>query len=1281
MNNKVLKYAREEFQYNIPNLKIDSGDEKTVEVIEGTECNCLFVLSNDANSYFSGEVKSETQFIEVVNREFSGITNNIEIKINAIHLKKGDILKGIIRIFSDCGSETLTLIVKVISGVNVDGRLIKNIDEFCDYAKDNLGKAAKIFKSEAFEKNLTGDDAKHKMLYKSLKKNKNAMFAMEEYLVSIGAKKPVELLFDKNVININESETAWRQEITIRKSTWGYANCTVETDSNFITLESNRINDDSFKNGEYLLMFTCDPGFIKEGENFGHINIYSDVYSSSVEVVVSSGILNKIEFEDTIKAQKFYYNCLRLYVDYISGNFTFEEYRKNAEELLKNSGRDNSIEKLKKLLKLSLAVGNNSIGELKRAETEFANKEETLFDDDMDLYAEISYLLYKSKLKNPENVTDTRTETGGSKDEVINTGKKEGAKEVTGDKPGLEGLEGATGDKPGLEGLEGGPENGGLEVRLESLFENISEDSIMGSKGINSEAASKNYTALDFEKNLLSAYKSNAHSWKIPCLLIISDIEQYDINAIFNELIDYVNAGNSNPVLYYSICKLLLKEPSLFGDLFDGLVQVIHWGINNNLISKEISERYAYFAGVRRGFSEIVFEDMEKLYTAHGNVEYLKAICSMLISSQKNDKEYHIWYKAGIIEGLRITGLYEYYMYTWDYEDMEVIPEEVLEYFIYDTALKISKRASLYAYIVKNKEKIRNIFKAYDDIIRKFTLEQLANERINKDLATLYEEYITMEMIDEDYAELMTNILFCYEVWCVSPDIVGVYVRHPQIENEEFVPLVQGRAIINLYNEDAAIVLADANGNRYAGTVDYTVKKFIRVDMFLNKCYEYCKKDPGVLISLLYKKQGAIKVRENASKLRKSLYFLKGISKDFRRKLYSEIIIDFYEEYDTDELDKILKNLKWKYINPDLAGRIVEICVSRNNVMKAIEGIRLFGYEKVGNKALAAVSEAFLNDKDETEEYELKKKFAMHLFKKGKAEDNIIHFLCKNFDGTVADMAELYRVAFNSNIAIADLDERILVKAINTGESNQDVVKVFLRYIEKKGTNRTILMAFLNMMSYRYLIKGRELDIRLVPYMTKIVRPGDSRCIKLASLKALSNEEELPVEYKKFVEQQVKSFREQGVWLDFFDDFISKFDLNLSGNDYKNIQIISSPQDVINISYRVYKDGEEAKGEPKVELMQDVYEGIRIKRFLIFEDECVEYSIIREDSELMDGKVLKSGVISGKCDDEKTASFDYYSINRIIRAYNDGNSEEFLKFVREYAYKKALVESFEEYSR
>ncbi|MCR5624763.1 MAG: hypothetical protein K6G11_05910, partial [Lachnospiraceae bacterium] len=94
-----------------------------------------------------------------------------------------------------------------------------------------------------------------------------------------------------------------------------------------------------------------------------------------------------------------------------------------------------------------------------------------------------------------------------------------------------------------------------------------------------------------------------------------------------------------------------------------------------------------------------------------------------------------------------------------------------------------------------------------------------------------------------------------------------------------------------------------------------------------------------------------------------------------------------------------------------------------------------------------------------------------------------------------------------------------------------------------------------------------------------------------------------------------------------------------------------------------------------------VYEGIRIKRFLIFEDECVEYTIIREDSELMDGKVLKSGVISGKCDDEKTASFDYYSINRIIRAYNEGNSEEFLKFVREYAYKKALVESFEEYSR
>lgn len=45
--------------------------------------------------------------------------------------------------------------------------------------------------------------------------------------------------------------------------------------------------------------------------------------------------------------------------------------------------------------------------------------------------------------------------------------------------------------------------------------------------------------------------------------------------------------------------------------------------------------------------------------------------------------------------------------------------------------------------------------------------------------------------------------MFAHEVRCANPDIAGVYVRHRELKTEQFVPLVNGRAVVQIFTENA----------------------------------------------------------------------------------------------------------------------------------------------------------------------------------------------------------------------------------------------------------------------------------------------------------------------------------------------------------------------------------------------------------------------------------------------------------------------------------------------
>ena len=65
----------------------------------------------------------------------------------------------------------------------------------------------------------------------------------------------------------------------------------------------------------------------------------------------------------------------------------------------------------------------------------------------------------------------------------------------------------------------------------------------------------------------------------------------------------------------------------------------------------------------------------------------LHGICGMLIRNEIRDAKYFSWFEKGVNKHLRLTDLYEYYMYTIDSEKVRNLPDAVLSYFQYENHL------------------------------------------------------------------------------------------------------------------------------------------------------------------------------------------------------------------------------------------------------------------------------------------------------------------------------------------------------------------------------------------------------------------------------------------------------------------------------------------------------------------------------------------------------------------------------------------------------------------
>ena len=97
-------------------------------------------------------------------------------------------------------------------------------------------------------------------------------------------------------------------------------------------------------------------------------------------------------------------------------------------------------------------------------------------------------------------------------------------------------------------------------------------------------------------------------------------------------------------------------------------------------------------------------------------------------------------------------------------------------YFSYQCALSVEHTAYIYRYVVKNRDKLGELYDAYQPQIARFLVKQLYAGKINSNLAYLYQEIVMKEMTTPDNMQQFATLLFVNRITVNNPEIVKVVV-------------------------------------------------------------------------------------------------------------------------------------------------------------------------------------------------------------------------------------------------------------------------------------------------------------------------------------------------------------------------------------------------------------------------------------------------------------------------------------------------------------------------
>lgn len=757
-------------------------------------------------------------------------------------------------------------------------------------------------------------------------------------------------------------------------------------------------------------------------------------------------------------------------------------------------------------------------------------------------------------------------------------------------------------------------------------------------------------------------YKRHPEEWMLLWFLLYMDkIYPTSPELRMDEIRRAFYQGARSPVLYYEAVAAWNEKPECLEELSLFEIQMLAFAVKHQALSKEAALRAAYLALQEKEYSKVLLYVMQEAYERFHDQDILAAVCHLLLIGKKYEAKSFGWYMLGVREGLQEEGLMEAYLMVAPDDISIALESSVLNYFAYNNALSDERKSFLYANILTHRNAYASVLPDYEQQIERFTLEQLEKGVITRNMAVLYDEVLPHVALTSEIAARIPEICFYYEIACDSPNMVAVCVAHKELDEEVCVPLHEGHAYIEMFTENAEVLLCDAVGNRYISTVDYGLDKLVHLESLFECCDELVGDSKKLLLNLAEKAQYSQSNENGSVELRARVTRIPGLNPEYMRDYVKSLIYHHYDNYENEALENYLLQVDLHALAVAERVRVIEYMILSDLFNVALKALDEFGFEGVEVKRLARLCNRLITNADGMEKVDVLVAVCAHVFEAGKHDEVILRYLTDYFYGTTLQMFELWKAARTLELDTLDLEERLLGQML-FAESYISSAKVVFNNYYRSGSNKKLIRAFLSYYAYKYLLNDRLVEQDIFEIMRREIAYEENEVCLLAIMKWYSTLEQMTDAQVTFVDMHLNRFEQRGVILPFFRDFKGSMRIPQNLYDKYYVEYRTDPKKKVMIHYTF----EAARGESGyvTEEMTNVCYGIFVKEFVLFSNESLQYYIVEQDG---DEEIITESV-QVRLSPEQTDGEDtkYYQLNEIIAARDLQDEKTAMKLLDHY---------------
>lgn len=720
--------------------------------------------------------------------------------------------------------------------------------------------------------------------------------------------------------------------------------------------------------------------------------------------------------------------------------------------------------------------------------------------------------------------------------------------------------------------------------------------------------------ALDIIKKY---YENGYDSWKLLWLLLFMD-SSFENNKSLKiaRIKEQFKLGCKSPLMYYEALYVFNKQPALLRVINGFELQVLAFGNRYGAIGLKLAVQISELAMLEKGFRPLLFRVLTGLYDKFENKVILNALLSMLIRGNKTDNRYFKWYALGIAADLKVTRLLEYYVFSMPEDYEGTIPNTVLMYYVYNGNLLYDREAFFYHLIIRNKEKLPNVYKNYQHTIERFALEKLRNREMDSYLAEIYTDVLTPQHIADENVKALIYVLNTWKLTCSNRYMTEVIVIHKEIRGEKHYRIQNGIAYINIFTEDAIIMFTDRSGNRYMKTISYTVEKLYDNRELSEISYE---KNADNIYQMAKMCEQSLKYHKN---IPEGITVFRDVLKreEFRPEYHDGImgdVVEFYfSRYDGDDLDVYLLQMDMTKLGRQIRNKVLELMILRGLYDRTAEVLKEYGICDMDARRLLKFCSRVLPGYENREDGNLLK-YCVYSYRHGKYNEIVLVYLVTYFNGTTREMMELWRVAKEYGIETRELEERMIAQMLFTRNHLGSIVTIYESYY-KKAALPVLKQAYLFFMSFEYFVKEKPADELFFLHLEDEMSVNDNmhNVCKCAYLRYCATKNDLPAPAVNICRNALAALEKDKIFFNFFKKFNKYFSLSGTVLDKFVIEYRTEPQEKVLINYILEQDRsvEESSGREFVtEEMEQPFYGLYTKSFTLFYGENVKY-YITEDS-------------------------------------------------------------------